>query len=174
MATLNEDDRANLVAYLDGELDEEGTQAIEARLSTDPAARAELETLRQVYGLLDYLPRAEPSSSFTNRTMEKLSLTQRPRETGKMPTARPWRWVPAAGWAAAALLVFGLGWLGASLWWKAPAGGKGGAPSKSDPEDVLVKHLPLLERYRQYQNIDDVDFLRALDDPTLFGEDTGG
>lgn len=170
MATLNEDDRANLVAYLDGELDEEATQAIEARLSTDPAVRAELETLRQVYGLLDYLPRPEPSGTFTNRTMERLALTQRPRVTGKMPTTARWNWVAVAGWAAALLVVFGLGWLGAGLLWKTPAS-KG---IKGDPEDVLVRHLPLLERYRQFQNIDDLQFLRDLDDPTLFGDDAGG
>src|SRR5438105_6476999 len=85
MSALNDDDRANLTAYLDGELDEDAAQALEAKLSQDPDARAEVEQLRQTWTMLDYLPRAAPSSSFTHRTMEKLSLEKRPIETGKMP-----------------------------------------------------------------------------------------
>ena len=38
---LSDEDRAELVAYLDGELDEKSTLELEARLSRDPQARAE-------------------------------------------------------------------------------------------------------------------------------------
>src|SRR5215210_7089647 len=71
---LSEQDKAELVAYLDGELDEQATQAVEAKLATDADARAELDTLKQTWGMLDYLPKASPSPNFTNRTMERLSL----------------------------------------------------------------------------------------------------
>ena len=71
---LSENDKAELVAYLDGELDEQATQAVEARLATDADARAELDTLKQTWGMLDYLPKASPSPNFTNRTMERLTL----------------------------------------------------------------------------------------------------
>ncbi|MFO0969403.1 MAG: hypothetical protein U0793_27925 [Gemmataceae bacterium] len=172
MSRMSDEDRDELVAYLDGELDEASTQALEARISQDATVRAELDSLKQVYGLLDYLPRPEPSGSFTHRTMERLSLHQ-PRQTGKMPTPGR-RWMAAGLWAAAVVAVFALGWLGSRLLWKAPPAGKGPAPPKGDAEELLVRHLRLFERFREYQNVEDIDFLRALDDPMLFGEDVGG
>ncbi len=39
MAHISEEDRAELVAYLDGELDEQSSQAFEARLTRDPPLR---------------------------------------------------------------------------------------------------------------------------------------
>ena len=38
---LTDDDRAEIVAYLDGELDPAGRQRVEARLNRDPRARTE-------------------------------------------------------------------------------------------------------------------------------------
>src|SRR5207248_2727321 len=105
---LSENDKAELVAYLDGELDEHATQAVEAKLATDADARAELDTLKQTWGMLDYLPKASPSPNFTNRTMERLSLE---KVTATMPTTssskpipappRPASWLATVGWAAA-------------------------------------------------------------------------
>jgi len=74
MSALNEEDRANLAAFLDGELDETTSQALEAKLNRDPQARDEVEALRQAWSMLDFLPRPESSPNFTNRTMERLTL----------------------------------------------------------------------------------------------------
>jgi len=117
MAYLNEEERANLVAYLDGELDEAKARALEARLSTDPRARAEADSLRRTWDLLDYLPRTEASTSFTHRTLEKLAV-----QTGVRPIVRrrlPW-WLRAAAWAAAVLLAAGAGLGAANLLWPRP------------------------------------------------------
>ena len=91
MAYLNEEDRANLVAYLDGELDEHAARDLEARLANDPRARAEAETLRRTWELLDYLPRAEASGSFTHRTLERLAVQSRTRcwSITSRPMGRP-------------------------------------------------------------------------------------
>ena len=59
---------------LDGELDEKTAHELETKLNIDPEARAEVDALRQVYGLLDYLPQAEPSPNFTHRTLERLAV----------------------------------------------------------------------------------------------------
>src|SRR5205823_3534064 len=104
MAQLNDEDKANLVAFLDGELDERTAHALETKLNTDPQARAEAEALRRTWGLLDYLPRPEPSPSFTHRTLERLAA-HRPL-TGTVRTGRRWvRWALPLGWAAAVLLA---------------------------------------------------------------------
>ena len=70
---LNEQEKADLVAFLDGELNGEAAHALEAKLSLDPAARAEAESLKRTWGLLDYLPKPEPSPNFTHRTLEKMA-----------------------------------------------------------------------------------------------------
>jgi hypothetical protein len=43
----------------------------------------------------------------------------------------------------------------------------------ADPEESLVRHLRVLEKWRQYEAIDDLEFLRALDHPDLFGDEPG-
>lgn len=63
---------AELVAYLDGELDPPSAHKVEARLAKDPAARARAAELKKSFDLLDYLPRPEPSPTFTTRTLDKL------------------------------------------------------------------------------------------------------
>ncbi len=163
MSSLNDDDRANLTAYLDGELDEETAQALEVKLSQDPDARAEVEELKQAWTMLDYLPQPALSTSFTHRTMEKLAVEKRPVETGKMPTVRPATWLGPIGWAAAVLLAAGVGWFASQrIWQPAP-----------DPDEALVKQLRIIEKWRAYDLVDDVGFLKQLDHPDLFGDDAG-
>src|ERR1700722_14565202 len=97
---LNEDEKAELVAYLDGELDDAATQAVEAKIATNADARAELDALKQTWGMLDYLPKASASPNFTNRTMERLSLEKiGGKKTMPMP-GRRFAWVRRVGWAA--------------------------------------------------------------------------
>lgn len=163
MSTLNDQDRANLVAYLDGELDAKTSAALEAKIHLDASARAEVESLRQTWGMLDYLPKPAPSTSFTNRTMERLSLERMPVATGRMPIPASawWRNVPwAAAVLAAALGGFGL----ANLIW--PRG-----KDFAEEDAVLVRHLRVIEKLPQYQGVEDLDFLLQLDHPELFGEE---
>src|SRR5579862_6854759 len=97
---LTEQERADLVAYLDGELDAETSHALEAKLARDPAARTEVEQLRRTWELLDFLPKPEPSPNFTHRTMERIgpvvTKSQKKPDLRKLP-----RWAFSAGWAAA-------------------------------------------------------------------------
>ncbi|MEX0585756.1 MAG: hypothetical protein WD176_03880, partial [Pirellulales bacterium] len=51
--------KADLVAYLDGELDAETSRELENLLATDPNARDEMQRMEQAWDLLDELPRAE-------------------------------------------------------------------------------------------------------------------
>lgn len=171
---LSESDKADLVAYLDGELDEQATQAVEAKLATDADARAELDTLKQTWGMLDYLPKASPSPNFTNRTMEKLSLekiaTTLPMSSSKPIPAPPHRttWPAKVGWAAAVVLAIGLGYVGAPhvLPLIVPTD-----PSAQEADEALIRHLRIVEKWRYYENVDDRDFIDKLGQPELFGEE---
>jgi anti-sigma factor RsiW len=164
---LSDDDRATLSAYLDGELDEAAVHQVESRLSLDSEARAEYETLRQTWSLLDYLPRATPAADFTNRTLERLSL-----ERSTSPGARIAHRVPTTlVWAAAVLLAAGLGYaLGGQL----PSSAPESTPDNvADSDEALVRHLRVIELWPLYQNAEDLDFLRQIDQPELFGEESG-
>ena len=63
---------SELVAYLDGELDPVAARKVEVRLATDPAARERATALKKTFALLDYLPKPEPSPTFTTRTLDKI------------------------------------------------------------------------------------------------------
>lgn len=105
-ANLSEQERADLVAYLDGELSGDAVRELERKLNLHPAARAEADALRRTWELLDYLPRPQPSSSFTHRTLERLSPVRADEN-------RRWRLrrigCLGLGWMAALLLS---GWAG--------------------------------------------------------------
>lgn len=59
-----------LTAYLDGELSSEESAALEGRLVGDQYLRTRLADLRKAYDLLDELPEAPHSMSFTQTTIE--------------------------------------------------------------------------------------------------------
>jgi hypothetical protein len=156
---LNEQERADLVAYLDGELGGEAARALEAKLSLHPEARAEADALRRTWDLLDFLPRPEPSAAFTHRTLERLTLV-RAGDGGRGRWRARFR---AAGWAAA-LLVGG---------WAGYAGYNFFVPPRPG-ERELVHDLRVIENKRLYDLVEDLDFWRSLDRPDLFGDDSSG
>ncbi|MCI0457244.1 MAG: hypothetical protein L0Z62_09725 [Gemmataceae bacterium] len=169
MARLNDQDRTDLSAYLDGELDEATTHALEAMLANDPQARAEAESLRRTWELLDYLPRAEASTSFTHRTLERLAVQTAARPILRLRGRVPW-WLLAASWAAAILLAAGGGLTAANLIWQ-----RSSAPE--DPAEIEAQAIPnlrVIEQKRLLENVEDLEFLRALDHPDLFGDDDPG
>lgn len=161
MSALNEEDRANLAAYLDGELDEEASQALEAKLNLDPKARAELDALRQTWGLLDHLPRPTPSASFTNRTMERLSIERIPAATGSLHAGSAWK---SLAWAAAILVAAACGFAISTLLWPR-------SNAQDVLDDVIQKHQRVVENFAVYRHVDDLGFLSALDQPGLFGDE---
>jgi anti-sigma factor RsiW len=165
MGHLNDEERENLVAYLDGELDAGTARTLEAKLNLDPKARAEAEALKQAWSMLDYLPRTDPSPTFTTRTLERLAL-----QTGQMRHAGPRRWLFGVGWVAAVVTAAGLGFAAARLAWHAPPAQPRDPP---DLEEQMVRHLRAIENVHLYNQVDDLDFLRALDQPDLFGKEPG-
>jgi hypothetical protein len=159
---LKDEDREDLVAYLDGELNEEAARQVEERISLDPKARAEADALKKAWDLLDYLPKPEPSPSFTHRTLSQVAAL-RPKPT--QPLTKPaWRrWGVRVGWAAAVLLAAAVGYFGFSRLYP---------PDRTDEE--LARDLRVIENRRLYEQVDDIDFLWQLGQPELFGDDNAG
>jgi anti-sigma factor RsiW len=163
---LDDNDREDLIAYLDGELDDEAARAVEVRLNLDADARAEAETLRRTWDLLDYLPRPEPSPAFTNQTLERISAFRSPAPAAAGAVA--WRpWIVGLGWAAAVLLVAAGAFMAVSGWPFV----SNGTDQIVDLDQLLVQELRMIENKRLYEQGEDVPFIRALADPDLFGED---
>lgn len=85
---------AELVAYLDGELEPVAARTVEARLAKDPAARRKAAELQKTFELLDFLPKPEPSANFTTRTLDRLpavapSATPALTSTPAVPASGP-------------------------------------------------------------------------------------
>lgn len=155
MSSLDDKDRDNLAAFLDGELDDAATQELEAKLARDPDARKEVDSLRQAWNMLDYLPKAEASANFTNRTLEKLALVNSADRTVAAKPAQRSSWMPLVGWTLALLLAIGTGLgLGTLAW-----------PSRVEVEE------PQLQVLRALGHADDPILIKALDRPDLFGDE---
>jgi anti-sigma factor RsiW len=159
---ISAEDRATLVAYLDGELDEDAVRQVEARINQDPAIRAEVETLKRTWDMLDYLPQAEPSPNFTHRTLVEVTAQ---RKASKQNRQRWRRLVLGIGWAASVLLAIAAGF--GAVNWLTP---------HEPTDEQLARDLRILENRRLYEQVDSVDFLHELDQPELFGDepDSGG
>src|SRR5712664_4146291 len=108
---LDDHERDNLTAYLDGELDQQSERALEAMLSVNAEARGEAEALRRTWEMLDYLPRPEPSPEFTHRTLERLTVAPA-HAAGVKLSGRVRHWFARAAWAAAVVLAVIAGYSG--------------------------------------------------------------
>jgi hypothetical protein len=86
---------ADLVAYLDGELDTAAARRVEARLARDPAARARAAELKKSFEMLEFLPKPEPSPNFTSRTLDKLPAVQATGATPSPSGTRPAQAAPS-------------------------------------------------------------------------------
>ncbi len=165
-----------IVAYLDGELDDVETRAIETRLAGDDAARRKIESYKKTYDLLDYLPTPEPSPSFASRTLTQLSLAA-PAGTAShlaapVAAATSGFVIPPpaprniarflVGWAFALVAAGALGYFGHLL---ARPHLEAADPTKRTSEQVrLLERLPLL------LGVDDLAFAQQLESADLFGD----
>ena len=156
---MNEGERQELVAYLDGELPEVECLQVEQKLADSPAARREVEALQRTWDLLDHLPKATASHDFATKTLSRIQAIQTPpsENANRVPP-----WVRQAG--------FALGWVGGA----AAAAVVGFAVARfgwPTPTDRLARDLPVVERLYEYRAVSDVDFLRELEQAGLFADE---
>jgi len=192
-ADEQDDPAPDLVAYLDGELEHTEVEAIEGKISLDATVRAEVETLKKTWDLLDYLPRQEPSPHFTERTISHLdpliksavptaptlvgagksSVTPEiVRASATEPVVPPQRlprrrFVAVAGW----LLVFGLAGCAGYFIHALIANRFLGPLDQQEKDAKILSDRRLLQNMRLYRHVDDLEFLKNLDQPELFGDE---
>jgi anti-sigma factor RsiW len=166
----DEPDRTELVAYLDGELEPGAARRVEEKLSRDAGLRSLAEELRRTWQFLDYLPQSKPSPAFASQTVERISAL-RPVTARQVVVARkqPWAWI--GGWAAAMLVAGSLGYLGMTRLAQRKVSSP--PPVESEGRDEqMVRDLRILENRPLYERIPDLAFLRELDSPDLFGDES--
>jgi anti-sigma factor RsiW len=156
---IRPEDREALVQYLDGELDEEAAQALQARLANDPVLRQEAEALKRTWELLDYLPQPTLSETFTSRTLEKLET----RQLAARRRRRVWQWALAAAWCCG---------LAASAFLGFHSSQRSLPPEEPEPTPEDISIYEHREYWHYYEKVDSLEFLKALDRERLFPEDS--
>jgi hypothetical protein len=157
---LSPDERANLVAYIDGELPETNSRAIATKLTQSATARREVEMLKKTWELLDYLPMPQVEQQFAERTITQIRLL----ETGGAqwePTFQTW-----AGYLGLAAIYAGIG--AACL----AVGYAGTRWIWPDDGSRLANELSLVEHLDAYLDVGSFDFLKQLADSSEFNGDT--
>lgn len=147
--------KEELVAYLDGELDSEAIARVERCLSTDADCRQQLAELQKAWELLDKLPRSELPEAFTNSTVAMVAITEE-SEAGRLNSRRHRlrRWAqPLALLAVGMAVILGFSLTQALL---------------TDPNEVLLEELPVIENLDLYLYAEDIEFVRRLDRSSLF------
>ena len=154
---LNPEERANLAAYIDGELTDNESRVLATKLSLSAIARRELDLLKKTWEMLDFLPRPAASPLFPDRTLSSIGALE----------AKAGSWSKAAGnwldWArrllvclAVAAVSAGLGFV--LLRWVVP-----------DPAARMVHDLSLAEHLDEYEEAGTFDFLEELAKSKEFG-----
>jgi anti-sigma factor RsiW len=152
-------ERANLVAYLDGELPEAEARAISTKLTQSPTARREVELLERTWQLLDDLPRPRAPEDFTERTLtgvRRLDERGGKLESAVVAATRRVAWLTL--WLVAALAAFGGGYLLTFRVWP-------------NPSDRLVRDLSIAEHLDEYREVGTFEFLKELANSPEFQSD---
>jgi len=155
---VNDDAYAQLVAYLDGELDGDGSRQVEERLARDTQFRLELQRLQQTWDLLDELPRADVGTAFTQTTVEVVALSAE-RELHQSVASAARRHVTL--WAITAATVIGVAAISYATF----------SMVFAKPTRQVARDFPIIDNIELYSVADSVDFLHQLDDQGLFAEE---
>jgi hypothetical protein len=157
---LTDIERANLVAYLDGELNEAEVRDLGTKITQSVTARREIDSLKKTWELLDFLPRPEPPHDFPGRTAT-LAFQQEP-DRGAWLASVGGRFAPIVArtatllGVAAATVAIGF----ALTRWVWP-----------DPSGRLVRDLPIAEHLDEYREVGSIEFLKLLASSPHFSED---
>ncbi len=151
---LSIDERSNLVAYLDGELNDAESRRIATKLTQSLTARREVEALQKTWDLLDLLPKPKASEDFTARTMTV--ATQQPDNlVGTMATDIVRRIGVVLTCLALAAVLFGVGYFFVLR-------------LLPNPTARLARDLPIAESLDEYRDVGTFRFLELLDQASEF------
>lgn len=153
---LSQEERSNLVAYLDGELTEGESAALAAKLTQSVSARREIEQLEAIWALLDHLEHPTAPADFTERTTSLAAGAAVLDDRLARMAAGSARLAGRLLAGAACLgLSAGIGYVAAR--WLYP-----------DRSARLASDLTIAERLDAYRAVGTFEFLELLDESTEF------
>jgi anti-sigma factor RsiW len=156
---LTPGERANLVAYLDGELGDADARAIATKLAHSATARREVDSLEKTWDLLEYLPRQKAAEDFAARTLSVVLSKDDPGNLlGSAFLENGRRASLALAWIAVGLLSFGVGY--AVVRWVWP-----------NPSERLTRDLPIAEHLDEYRELGSFEYLKQLVESPEFDTD---
>lgn len=150
LSRLSAEDRDNLPAYLDGELDDDSTRRIETILAQSSVARNDIEALSKTYELLDELPRPTAPGDFLEKTVATAKLEEVKPSLVEQPWFRAAQQYGALSLWTAALLFAGI------------VGFTATNRLLEREDDILVREFPLLQQLDVYSEVQSVEFLDQL------------
>ena len=131
-----EKDSELLTAYLDGELSESETIAVEKRLATDSEFRSQMQELQNAWDMLDALPLVRPDSAFVRTTVEMAIA-------GKQKSG-------ISGWITMGLLGLVIAGLPLSSFAVSYLQTR---ETIEQPVRELIEELPLIENFDRYSKV---------------------
>lgn len=148
---LSPAERANLVAYLDGELNEAESVAIANKLSNSVSVRREIEMLQKTWQMLEILERPQVDEDFKSRTLTEARLQPHLEDRWLTPLTHGTQYVVGVLFRLAILAaVAGLGYAATALLWP-------------DPSQRLIQDLGIAEHLDAYQAVGNFEFLSELE-----------
>jgi anti-sigma factor RsiW len=166
MSTSDSQQNEDLVAYLDGELNDDDASRLEETLAEQASIRRDVENLTRVWELLDLLPGSKASANFTERTLSAIQTRQAQTDAEEadmrpMVTAKGHQWRARARQVTLRFAAFlGLAIVGA-------IGFNGTFRRNAEPMEQLLQDLPVIERLDQYREVGSLEFLEELNDSGL-------
>ena len=156
---LTPDERADLVAYVDGELPETHSRSISTKLTQSATARREVEMLQKTWEMLDHLALPQATDHFAEKTVSHIRRLEMKGQTW-MSDVTVWsaRLARVMVYLLVGAVCVGAGFSLARWVWP-------------DPTRRLVEDLTLAEHLDEYLEVGSFDFLSQLADSKQFGTD---
>lgn len=153
------EEREDLAAYLDGELDEKRAAEIELKLTRSEYARREVEILARTWDMLALLPQPNVSGEFSRKTMAIARQEDAPQYEQVNKYLR-WgrRTACLSGWGIALCLAATIGFQITNRF-------------IPDESRLLVEKLPVIDKLDTYLDVGDAEFLRQLRSSRVFREE---
>jgi hypothetical protein len=144
-----------LVAYLDGEIDDAERRRIEEWLARDENIRRRLKEMEQTWSLLDDLDPVPADRQFVQSTLEMVAVAAGKDAEQFLTDAPRRRWQNRLAVLAGVVTALLAGYGATTLLWP-------------NPNRELVNDLSVLENLDRYRPIGDIEFLRQLQKQKLF------
>ncbi len=154
---LTEEQRTEIVEYLDGELDSQSAEKVRRMLVEDVNARREAEELTIAWEALDSLGDIKASGDFTERTItsiEALTETEKHVHTQAFDVRRG---TILGGWVVGIVTSAVIGFCLTN--WSVP-----------DKSQELVRELELIQALPKYERVGSAELLKELEKQELFNE----